>query len=209
MQGNLGRQLLKYVKKTKKKRTLITVQEYAVIIRLRGKGVSGMAEVIQIKGNVKYPIYIDTGVWIFDDRKFNIEDWHPEKDTQEDSEQVNYLKSVSSQWDKEIIEGSSPPPAEKPAKKTKKQELLEGNFVIAFKPFILNTEPMPDASKAIIHTQDEDLEFPLEEALAFIAGFSLNGKPLSEETGGPLYLYKGDGSNRDKPIKYVSGITII
>ena len=32
-----------------------------------------MAEIIQIKGNVKYPIYIDTGVWIFDERKFNIE----------------------------------------------------------------------------------------------------------------------------------------
>ncbi|WP_455661841.1 peptidyl-prolyl cis-trans isomerase [Pradoshia sp.] len=168
-----------------------------------------MAEVIQIKGNVKYPIYIDAGVWIFDDRKFNIEDWHPEKLAQEDSEQVNYLKSVSSQWDKEIIEGSSPPPAEKPAKKTKKQELIEGNFVIAFKPFILNAEPMQDASKVIIHTIDEDLEFSLEEALAFIAGFSLNGKPLPEETGGPLYLYKGDGSNRDQPIKYVTSITIV
>ena len=168
-----------------------------------------MAEIIQIKGNVKYPIYIDTGVWIFDDRKFNIEDWHPEKSAQEDSEHENYLKSVSSQWDTEIIEGSSPPPAEKPARKTKKQELLEGNFVNAFKPFILNTEPMPDASRAIIHTRDEELGFSLEEILAFIAGFSLNGKPLSEEAGGPLYLYKGDGSNRDKPIKYVTGITII
>lgn len=168
-----------------------------------------MAEVIQIKGNVKYPIYIDAGVWIFDERKFNIEDWHPEEHSKDDSEHESYLKSVSSQWDKEIIEGSSPPPSEKPARKTKKQELLEGNFVIAFKPFILNTEPMPDAAKVIIHTGTEELEYPLEEALAFIAGFSSNGKPLSHEEGGPLYLYKGDGSNRNEPIKNIISITVI
>ncbi len=35
--------------------------------------------IIQIKGNVKYPITLDPSVWIFDDRKILLEDAFKDK----------------------------------------------------------------------------------------------------------------------------------
>ena len=66
-----------------------------------------MKDILQVKGNVKFPIYLDPGTWIFDDRKFDLDTWHPENNQDSNQEQESYLKQVSSQWDKEIIEGAS------------------------------------------------------------------------------------------------------
>ena len=166
-----------------------------------------MNEILQVKGNVKFPIYLDPGTWIFDDRKFDLDTWHPENNQTGNQEQESYLKQVSSQWDKEIIEGASPPPR-KPAKKTKKQELTETSYGILLKPFFLNTEPDSNSETVLIHTEEQDFAYPLEEALQLVAGFSIKGKPINADLGGPIHIYHGDGSNRHAPIKNVTGFTI-
>lgn len=166
-----------------------------------------MKDILQVKGNVKFPIYIDPGTWIFDDRKFDLDAWHPELKKENFNEQEMYLKQVSSQWDKEIIEGSSPPPRE-PVKKTKKQELTEKSFGIALKPFFLNAEPESNATTITIHTEESIFVYPLEKAFQLVAGFSIKGKPINADEGGPIHIYHGDGSNRQTPIKNVTGFTI-
>ncbi len=166
-----------------------------------------MKDILQINGNVKFPIYLDPGTWIFDDRKFDLDSWHPENKQKEDQEQETYLKQVSSQWDKEIIEGASPPPSN-PVKKTKKQQLTETSFGIFLKPFLLNTEPDSTSATVIVHTEKSNFSFTFEEALQLVAGFSINGKPIKSDEGGPIHIYHGDGSNRHDPIKNVTGFTI-
>lgn len=166
-----------------------------------------MKDILQVKGNVKFPIYLDPGTWIFDDRKFDLDTWHPEKNNMDDTGHESYLKQVSSQWDKEIIEGSSPPPRE-PVQKTKKQQLTENSFGIFMKPFFLNTEPEHNVTSVIIHTEESNFTFPYEEALQLVAGFSIKGRPIKEDEGGPVHIYLGDGSNRQSPIKNVTGFTI-
>lgn len=166
-----------------------------------------MKDILQVKGNVKFPIYIDPGTWIFDDRKFDLDGWHPELNQDDQNEQETYLKQVSSQWDKEIIEGASPPPRE-PVKKIKKQELMESSFGIVLKPFFLNAEPESNSTTIIIHTEESDFDFPFEEAFQLVAGFSIKGRPIKADEGGPIHIYLGDGSNRQTPIKNVTGFTI-
>jgi hypothetical protein len=166
-----------------------------------------MKDILQVKGNVKFPIYLDPGTWIFDDRKFDLDTWHPEIKKEENQAQETYLKQVSSQWDKEIIEGASPPPSE-PVKKTKKQQLTENSFGIVLKPFFLNTEPNSNSTTVIVHTEESDFTYSLEEALQMVAGFSIKGRPIKADEGGPIHLYHGDGSNRQAPIKNVTGFTI-
>lgn len=166
-----------------------------------------MTTVLPLKGEVKFPLHIDPTVWIFDDRKFDLDQWHPEINEDNEDAQETYLKQVSSQWDKELIEGSAPPPKE-PIKRTKKEILTETTFGIPFKPFILNSEPNENAASLIVHTKTEDFEYPMDQALELMIGFSLKGKPININEGGPIYIYHGDGSNRSNPIKNVTGFTI-
>jgi hypothetical protein len=51
------------------------------------------------------------------------------------------------------------------------------------------------------------VEIPLEEAYNLIFGFSINGKPLTQD--GPVHIYYGDGSNKNTPIKNVNGLRVI
>lgn len=75
------------------------------------------------------------------------------------------------------------------------------------KPFLKNTEPDKEAHSLIILTNDQEVEIPLEEAYNLIFGFSINGKPLTQD--GPVHIYYGDGSNKNTPIKNVNGLRVI
>ena len=63
-----------------------------------------MNTIMSIKGKVKFPITLDSGVWIFDDRRIDLNTYF---DTEEDSQALKdeeYTKNVSKFWDKEIRE---------------------------------------------------------------------------------------------------------
>lgn len=164
-----------------------------------------MEGIIPFKGNIKYKITLDPGVWIFDDRKVDLTTFFKQESTKSD-ELETYTKSISKHWDREIMEGAVYPPTLKTEVKFQKEKVLTGTFGIPLKPFIENAEPGHDAQQLVIETADSEIELPLNEAYGLILGFSKDGKPLKED--GPLHVYYQDGSNSHDPIKNVTGFTI-
>ncbi|RFU71133.1 peptidyl-prolyl cis-trans isomerase [Peribacillus saganii] len=164
-----------------------------------------MESIILLTGNVKFPITLDPGVWIFDDRKVDLNTYF-EKEEKKDNEMEEYTKAVSEHWDREIREGAVFPPTLKTEKKYEKERILTGTFGIPFKPFLTNAEPEDSSTKVIVETTTEEHTFTFEQAKAFILGFSIDGKPLIED--GPVYVYFGDGSNVENPIKRVKRFTV-
>ncbi|MFE8695328.1 peptidyl-prolyl cis-trans isomerase [Cytobacillus sp. FJAT-53684] len=159
-----------------------------------------MENIIMFSGNVKYPITLDPGVWIFDDRRVDLTTYF-DAETEKKDELEEYTKSISKHWDREIMEGAVFPPTLKTEKKFEKEKVLTGTFGIPFKPFLKNAEPDSNASTLIIICDDKEVRLSLDQANELILGFSENGKPLLED--GPAYVYYGDGTNRDQPIKKV------
>ncbi|MGP1907344.1 peptidyl-prolyl cis-trans isomerase [Metabacillus sp. JX24] len=161
-----------------------------------------MEAIITLTGNVAYPITLDPGVWIFDDRKVDLNTYFEEtRDSIDELEE--YTKAVSKHWDQEIKEGAALP---EERKVTKKEALLNGTFGIPFFPFLQNAEPKAGARKVIFFTGEGEIELPLKEASNAVLGFSRNGKPLTED--GPATLYYGDGSNKDNPVKNIKKIIV-
>jgi hypothetical protein len=164
-----------------------------------------MEAIIPISGKVAYPITLDPGVWIFDDRKIDL-DTYFQSNKETDDELEHYTKSISAHWDREIMEGAVFPPTLKSERKFEKQKILEGSFGIPLKPFLHNAGLADDASQLVIEHSEGETELPLEEAMKIILGFSNKGKPLAED--GPVHVYYGDGSNQDNPIKRVRSFII-
>ncbi|MBT2678428.1 peptidyl-prolyl cis-trans isomerase [Bacillus sp. ISL-35] len=165
-----------------------------------------METIIPIKGKVKYKITLDSGVWIFDDRKVDLTTYFINEKESEDLLE-EYTKSVSKHWDREIMEGAVYPPTLKTEVKFQKEKVLTGTFGIPFKPFLDNAEPEQEAKNVVIeYGENNQAVIPLEEAADIILGFSKDGKPLRED--GPLHIYYKDGSNKDHPIKNVTGFTV-
>ncbi|KYD04392.1 peptidyl-prolyl cis-trans isomerase [Heyndrickxia sporothermodurans] len=161
--------------------------------------------IIPIKGNVKFPITLDAGTWIFDDRKLDLTTYFDNKNTGIDEDE-EYTKSVGKFFDREIKEGAISPPTLKSEKKFLKQRLLTGTFGIKFEPFLKNAEPLESATTLIIETKDEEIQIPINEAYDLIIAFSKEGKALKED--GPVHILFEDGSNKDQPIKYVKGFRV-
>jgi hypothetical protein len=155
-----------------------------------------MEKIILITGQVKFPITLDPGVWIFDDRKLDLTT-HFSTPQEEIDDLLEYTKSVSKHWDREIMEGAIYPPTLKTEKKFIKEKVLSGTFAIPFKPFLENAEPIKGATKVVVKCLKEEVEITLDTAKDLILGFSSNGKPVED---GPIHVYFGDGSNQNNPI---------
>lgn len=157
-----------------------------------------------IKGKVKFPITLDAGVWIFDDRRIDLNTYFSENKKEEEVEEE--FTVVSKHWDRVIKEGSVSPPTLKSERQFEKVKILTGTFGILFEPFLKNSEPSDEATTLIIETSTEDFAFPLEVGYQFILAFSKDGKTLKED--GPVHALFPDGSNRDHPIKNVKAFRV-
>ncbi|MDM5226372.1 peptidyl-prolyl cis-trans isomerase [Cytobacillus firmus] len=164
-----------------------------------------MENIIAFKGNVKYQITLDPGVWIFDDRRVDLTTYFTQEDIRK-NELEEYTKAVSKHWDREIMEGAVFPPTLKTEKKFEKEKVLTGTFGIPFKPFLMNAEPKENAEIVIIESEDGEARLTLPQAEELILGFSKDGKPLKED--GPVHVYYGDGSNQNSPIKRVKAFRV-
>lgn len=164
-----------------------------------------MENIIAFKGNVKYQITLDPGVWIFDDRRVDLTTYFMQENIRK-NELEEYTKAVSKHWDREIIEGAVFPPTLKTEKKFEKEKVLTGTFGIPFKPFLMNAEPEENAEIVVIESEDGETRLTLSEAKELILGFSKDGKPLKED--GPVHAYLGDGSNQNSPIKRVKAFRV-
>ncbi|KAA0548073.1 peptidyl-prolyl cis-trans isomerase [Bacillus sp. BGMRC 2118] len=165
-----------------------------------------MENIILIKGKVKYPLTLDPGVWIFDDRKVDLTTYF-DQENEIVNELEAYTKSVSEHWDREIKEGAIFPPINKSVKKFEKEKILNGTFAIPVKYFIQNAEPHSDAKTfTFIIASGKEYSLSIEDATSGLFGFSINGKPLKDD--GPVHFYYSDGSNRENPITSIQGIVI-
>ncbi|MFB5660714.1 peptidyl-prolyl cis-trans isomerase [Alteribacillus sp. HJP-4] len=166
-----------------------------------------MEFIVFISGRVRYPITIDPTVWIFDERKVDLTTYF-DQDNSEEAELERYTKAISKQWDKEITEGSQAPKKNPTNEvRSKKEQLIHGTFGIPFRPFIENAEPEDGAEKVVIQTSEgAEHIVALEQAKRFIIGFSYDGQPLRET--GPIHVYNGDGSDRENPIRFVTGFKL-
>lgn len=165
-----------------------------------------MEQIIPIKGNVSFPLTLDPGVWIFDDRRIDLDEFfsspaQPERDAEQE-----YIKSTSKFWEKEIREGAVFPPTIKSEKRYEKEKVLNGTFGVPLAPFLQNAVPADDAFEMVIETKNGSFSFSLQEADLLIMQFSSKGKPLRED--GPVYILLKDGSNLDHPIKQVTAISV-
>jgi hypothetical protein len=164
-----------------------------------------MEFIVALNGKVNYLLTLDPGVWIFDDRKEDLNTLFDRKNDKE-SEQEKYLKDVSAHWDRELQEGAVPPSEKQKPKTTLKETLLTSSFAISLSYFIYNAQPHPDAEKVTFKSGDGNVEITLKEAQEGYLAFSENGKPL--KTDGPVHFYFGDGSNKENPIRHITAITI-
>lgn len=165
-----------------------------------------METIIPIKGEVKFQITLDPSVWIFDDRRIDLDTFFVEKYIEKD-ELEEYTKKVSAHWSREIMEGATYPPTLKSEKKYEKTKMLTGTFGMNLKHFLKNAEVNQAASSIVFETSTgEEHRFPLEQADSLILKFSQDGKPLREE--GLVHVILADGSNLENPIKNVEAIRV-
>ncbi|WP_223700369.1 peptidyl-prolyl cis-trans isomerase [Sutcliffiella deserti] len=165
-----------------------------------------METIIRIEGKVKYQITMDPGVWIFDDRRVDLDTYFEQEHIQEINELEEYTKAASKNWEREIREGAIQPPTLKTERKYEKEKLLTGSFGIKFAPFLKNAEPSPDAKTVTFLSDEQELEVDLKKAQEVIFAFSNKGKPLRES--GPVHVYYGDGSNKADPLQSVYRIIV-
>ncbi|MBD7983400.1 peptidyl-prolyl cis-trans isomerase [Sporosarcina sp. Sa2YVA2] len=165
-----------------------------------------METIIPIKGNVNHIITLDPTVWIFDDRKLDLNTYFIEAQVERDEDE-EYKEKMGKHWSREIMEGATFPPTLKTEKKFDRKKLVSGTFGIALEQFVKNAVPAQDA-KTITFTTTDDVAypFPIDELNQFIFKFSQDGKPLTSD--GPVHLLFKDGSNADNPIRNITGITI-
>ena len=163
-----------------------------------------MEIIIPIKGAVTYQLTLDPTVWIFDDRKLDLNTYFSAKGEEEDSD-TKYMREVGAHWSREIMEGATFPPTLKSERKFDRKGMETGTFGIELHHFLKNAEIKPEAKKIVIECKDgEEHCFTIEEANTLILKYSQDGKPLLED--GPVYVIFGDGSNIDNPIKHVLAI---
>lgn len=165
-----------------------------------------MENIIRIEGKVNFSITLDPGVWIFDDRRIDLDTYFVEEKQAKKDELEEYTKAVSKHWEREIREGAIYPPTLKSERKFEKEKLLNGTFGIKFGPFLHNAEPQPSSSKVVFVGQGSELEVDISTAQEMILAFSKNGKPLKEN--GPVHVYYEDGSNQDAPLTNVHRIIV-
>ncbi|MFD1018034.1 hypothetical protein [Thalassobacillus hwangdonensis] len=160
--------------------------------------------IVQITGNVNYPITLDPTVWIFDDRKLPYEKLFSNENESPSEEEADDLQKASMRWDREIYQQSINPPVNKSISRFEKEKILKGTFFMPLKPFIATSEPASDIKSVTIQTENGDHELSIEQMQQAMFLFAKEGKPLKEN--GPVHLYFEDGSNKDEPITGVKRI---
>lgn len=160
--------------------------------------------IVQIKGNIKFPITLDPSVWIFDDRKLLLEELFEERKHKDDK---NDAQKTAEMFDQELYFNTKiKPPVNQSIQRFDRNKILSESFVMPLESFIKNVEPNSDATSARLVTDGDDIIISLEQLQNAHALFSHEGKQLKED--GPIHLYFGDGSNKDKPFKNIKQIVI-
>src|SRR5690625_1463239 len=160
--------------------------------------------IVQLMGKIHFPITLDPSVWIFDDRKIILEEAFTERKSEVKKDDA---QRTAEMFDQEVYSQTKiRPPVNKSIKRFDREKILTESYVMPLKQFIANAEVTDDATKARLITDTEHIIISLEQLMNAYALFSNKGKQLKVD--GPIHLYFGDGSNRDKPFKGIKQIVI-
>ncbi|WP_226578384.1 hypothetical protein [Halobacillus litoralis] len=162
--------------------------------------------IVQIAGNVKFPITLDPTVWIFDDRKMTFSEVFEGETSDQSTEEDDELKRQSMRFDREVYQQKINPPVNKSINRYEKKRLVKGTFLMPLKPFLHTSEPNRDVEKATLVTEHGEQVIDADALAESLLLFAKDGKPLREE--GPVHLYFQDGSNRSEPIKGIKKIVL-
>lgn len=165
-----------------------------------------MQTVIQIKGNVQHEITLDPTIWIFDDRRIDLDAFFT-KDYVEKDELEEYKKNIGKHWSREIMEGATFPPTLETEKAFEETKDITGTYGIYLHHFLKNAKPNADASTIFFEVEGgESRSFPLTRLDEFILKYSIDGRPIHEN--GPVHVLLKDGSNKKDPMTNVKTIII-
>ncbi len=166
-----------------------------------------MAEVIVIKGAVTYPITLDPGVWIFDERKINIANYRETAEDEQLAEEQAYLKGTGAHWDRELHEGVTP--LTQRTSLTELRQTLDADYGMKLSIFLNNAQVSPEATTLRVHRENGDfIDIPLTEAKKAILQFAKAGKPIRKN--GPVYFYlPSQIISKEKPIDSVVAFELI
>ena len=165
-----------------------------------------MKTVIQITGNVQHSITLDPGIWIFDDRRIDLDTFFT-GDYVERDEMEEYKKAMGKHWSREIMEGATFPPTLETEKLFEESKDIKGTYGIYLNHFLKNAAPNENATTIAFETEGgESYPFPLDKLDDFILKYSIDGKPLRED--GPVHVLLKDGSNIEEPIKNIIAVNI-
>lgn len=160
--------------------------------------------IIQLKGKVNYAITLDPTVWIFDDRKVELKDAFSKKEIEVVEDDT--LTKAAEVFNREIYTRSNKPPVNKSINRFEREKILASTYVMPIVEFLKHAEVKDDAKSVILKTDSDDVIITIEQLAASNLLFAVEGKPLKDD--GPVHLYFGDGSNKEKPIKNVKQIII-
>ena len=91
-----------------------------------------MADIVQVKGKVRYKITLDPSVWIFDDRIIDLDTYFTEPKRTE--QEVDEEKKLAESWGRELKEGAAPH-----SQKSKKQNFRKKSCY-----------PVPSGSRSLL-----------------------------------------------------------
>lgn len=165
-----------------------------------------MQTVIQITGNVRHSITLDPGIWIFDDRRIDLNTFFT-KDYVEKDELEEYKKNIGKHWSREIMEGATFPPTLETERAFEQSKDITGTYGIYLHHFLKNATPNEDAASITFITKDdEEFSYPLQMVEEFILKYSIDGQPIRVD--GPVHILLKDGSNQEQPIKNVVAVKV-
>ncbi|WP_188205667.1 molybdopterin-binding protein [Alkalibacillus aidingensis] len=156
--------------------------------------------IVQIDGNVGFPITLDPTVWIFDDRKIELQEAFQKSDQDQSG---NDQQEV---WTRDEYQQKLRPPVNKSLTRYERTKVLENSYVMPIHHFLKNAEPNQNATEAILHTTDGEQTITFEQLENAYLLFALDGKPLKED--GPVHVIFQDGSNQQDPFTGVNKISI-
>lgn len=160
--------------------------------------------IVQLMGNVKFPITLDPTVWIFDDRKILLEEaFSTEKHTETaDSETIK----TADRLNRELYQQKVRPPVNKSITKYEREKILKNSYVMPIHDFLDHAEILEEAQDVTLVTKSGEKTISLTALHNCYLLFSVDGKPLI--TDGPVHLLFKDGSNQDAPITGIEKIII-
>ena len=165
-----------------------------------------MQTVIQITGNVQHTITLDPSIWIFDDRRIDLDAFFTKNYVEKD-ELEEYKRNIGKHWSREIMEGATFPPTLETEKAFEETKDITGNYGIYLHHFLKNANPNEGASTiTFVMDNEESFSYPLTRLDEFILKYSIDGRPIREN--GPVHILLKDGSNVEQPITNVSTIKI-